>query len=313
MKVQDTDYLEIVRRLNPQKIPANPFLDIAARFWDDKHYDAATVCYQSMRVIDDLVDERKAAGHGMSEAEKLKLTTMVNDWVEAIERAEPCDMAPKELVETRARFQIPIWPWRSFAGSMVYDLSHDGFRTFPVFLRYAEGAAVAPAAIGIHLCTTVKEKGIYRPLRFNIRKAATPLALFFYLVHIIRDFQKDQNNNLNYFADNLLAKSGLNPRILGEIAAGGEIDSGFRRLMGQYYAYAEHYRLKARRMIDRIGNHLRPRYRLSLEIIYALYLLIFERIDVTKGRFTATELIPSPEEIKDRINRTITNADFVGT
>ena len=42
------------------------------------------------------------------------------------------------------------------------------------------------------------------PLALMLRSAATPCAMFSYLVHIIRDFQKDQQNNLNYFADDVM-------------------------------------------------------------------------------------------------------------
>jgi hypothetical protein len=93
--------------------------------------------------------------------------------------------------------------------------------------------------------------------------------------------------------------------MLREIAGGGEIDPGFRKLMKKYYAFAEYYRHEARQTIDKIGTYLEPRYRLSLEVIYSLYLQIFERIDVANGRFTTAELNPSPQEVQDRIDLTI--------
>lgn len=188
---------------------------------------------------------------------------------------------------------------------MIYDLHHDSFRSFPVFLEYSEGAAVAPASIFMHLCGVVKENEYYRPPQFDIREAAYPLAIFCYLVHIIRDFQKDQNNNLNYFADDLIAENGLDLQMLRGIAGGDEINPGFRKLMEKYCTFAEHYRHEARQTIDKIDTHLEPRYRLSLEVIYSLYLQIFERIDVANGRFTTAELNPSPEEVQDRIDLAI--------
>ena len=45
---------------------------------------------------------------------------------------------------------------------------------------------------------------------------------------------------------------------------------------------------------------LQPRYRLSLEMIYQLYLQIFERIDPQQGTFTGAELQPEPAEIDRR-------------
>ena len=307
MKAQNTNHFDFARKLDSQKILTKPILDIAAQLWEDERYDAAKICYRSMRVVDDLIDSHKAAAFRISEVEKQKFTAMVNDWVDAINGAMPCDSVQKQLVETITRFKIPLWPWQMFLKSMIYDIHHDGFRTFPIFLRYAEGAAVAPASIFLHLCGVVKENGRYRPPQFDIRKAARSSALFCYLVHIIRDFQKDQNNNLNYFANNLIAENGLNPTMLKEIAAGGKINPGFRNLMKKYYTFAEHYRRETRQTIDKIGPYLKPQYLLSLEIIYGLYLLIFERIDVSNGRFTAAELTPSLKEVKDRINLIISS------
>jgi phytoene/squalene synthetase len=150
-----------------------------------------------------------------------------------------------------------------------------------------------------------KKNGLYYPPVFNVKKTARPLALFFYLVHIIRDFQKDQANNLNYFAENLMRENGLNSQTLKEIAEGKKIDDGFRKLMKKYYSLAEHYRKKARTAMEKIEDCLEPRYKLSLEIIYSLYLQIFERIDIHKGSFTSAELTPLPKEVKERICLTI--------
>jgi phytoene/squalene synthetase len=184
---------------------------------------------------------------------------------------------------------------------MIYDIMHEGFKTFNDFLDYSEGAAVAPASVFIHLCGVSKEKGHYRPPKFDIKEAARPLAIFAYLVHIIRDFQKDQKNNLNYIAVNLMAENGLSHAKLRTIATKGKINPGFKKLMKKYLNHTENYRQKARNTLDKTTNLLEPRYQLSLEIIYNLYLQIFERIDVASGKFTVDELCPSPKEVQERI------------
>ncbi|MFX1466345.1 MAG: squalene/phytoene synthase family protein [Promethearchaeota archaeon] len=305
MKASPVKHFDFKLNVNFDQILANPILDIGARFWDDERYNVFKLCYRSMRVVDDLIDDRKVDGGKLSDIEKSILIEKITDWIEALENKTPIDSFQEQFLETLARFKIPVWPWRIFAQSMIYDLNHQGFRTFPIFLEYAEGAAVAPGSIFMHLCGIIKENDGYFPPQFDIRKAARPLARFCYLVHIVRDFQKDQNSGLNYFADNLLVENGLNPMILRDIANGGKANPKFRKLMQQYYNFAEDYRSKARHMLSEISAYLEPRYLLSLEIIYSLYLQIFERIDVQNGSFITTELIPSPEEIKDRIDRTI--------
>jgi len=50
---------------------------------------------------------------------------------------------------------------------------------------------------------------------------------------------------------------------------------------------------------------LEPRSQLSLNIIFDLYLMVFERIDIEHGSFTTEELNPTPEEIKERVRKVI--------
>jgi len=140
-----------------------------------------------------------------------------------------------------------------------------------------------------------------------VKAVATPCAIFSYLVHIIRDFQKDQQENLNYFAEEVIVKNGLTTAALRQIADGGEIPQGFREMIREYYNLAEEYRQKTAAIIQKIGPTLAPPYRLSLQIIFNLYLLVFEKIDVENGRFTARELTPTPEETKQRVYETILN------
>jgi hypothetical protein len=52
---------------------------------------------------------------------------------------------------------------------------------------------------------------------------------------------------------------------------------------------------------------MEPSYRLSLEIIFSLYLMVFERIDPENGSFTSAELNPSPAETRERVFETIMN------
>lgn len=304
LPVKSFNDFEFVYNLTYQELNTNPILDIAARVWEEERYEAAKVCYRSMRIIDNLVDHRKTEGD-VSEKEKLQIKVDIEDWVEGITQSKPRDSQQKELLETINRFQIPLWPWKRFAKAMIYDIYNDGYKTFDDFLSYSEGAAISPGSIYMHLIGVVKDNGSYRLSQFDIGDIARPVALYAYLVHIIRDFQKDQENNLNYFARDIMAEFGLNSLMLKDIAVGGEINSGFRKLMGRYKEYADYYRKKALHYIEMALPHLESRYMLSLGIIYDLYLQIFERIDPVKGIFTTSELNPTPDEIKERLDQII--------
>jgi len=290
-----------IGELDPGTIAKQPILDIAARFWDRDRYEAFRICYRSMRWIDDLVDHQKSATPYIIKSKVIQIERTIASWLNAIRTRNFFDSSQKELAEVLHEFRIPLDPWKRFLKSMLYDLQHDGFASMLTFLRYCNGAAIAPASIFMHLCGIRKDGGGYRPPEYDSREAARPLALFSYLVHIIRDFQKDHLSNLNYFPENLLEKYGLDRTKLRRIAEGEPIAKSFRTLIGDYASIAEYYRAKSKRMLHNILPELEDKYRVSLEIIYQLYLQIYERIDPHHGSFTGAALNPSPEEINNRL------------
>ena len=229
MTVESYSFKALFNKIDFEKIQEHPNILIAASFWDEERYCAAKTCYKFMRAIDDLIDDYKAANREIPESEKERLMGDVNYWIGIIKNMNPCNSMQEELTETLDKFRIPIWPLQNFAKSMVYDIHHDGFQSLQAFLEYAEGASVAPAAIFVHLCGVNGNNGQYNVPEFDVAEAARPCALFSYLVHIIRDFQKDQRNNLNYFADSLIQQYGLTRKALKEFAMNDDVDDRFRR------------------------------------------------------------------------------------
>ena len=283
------------------KIKDHPNILIAARFWDDDRYQAARTIYRFMRHIDDMIDDRKALNNMLSCMEKKIFTDRVNTWIDCLGLDNSHDPIFAEVTETIHRFRIPLHFFYNFARSMVYDIHHDGFRTFDEFLDYAEGASNGPASVFVHLCCLESVRGEYIPPNLTISDVARPCAIFSYLVHIIRDFQKDQFNNLNYFALDILEKNGLRPEDLKTMATGGEIVPGFRAVVNEYKEVAGKYMAETEKEINLLQDKLEPRYLLSLKIIFRLYTEIYNRIDPQKGRFTSMELNPAPEEVKESV------------
>jgi phytoene/squalene synthetase len=308
MNALQEKYLEIFESIDFEQIKDHPNILIAARFWDERRYGAAKSFYKFMRAIDDLIDNHKAVNKVISEGEKHRFTAEVENWLKVIMNGNSDTPLQAELTETFKMFRIPAWPLEAFADSMIYDIQNDGFPTMSDFLEYASGASVAPAAIFVHLAGLRELDHKYSAPAFNVKEAATSCAIFSYLVHIIRDFQKDQLNNLNYFADDLIEKHGLNRADLLTIAKGGPVTPGFRGLMAEYYLMADEYRKKTFDCIRAIWPYLEARYQLSLEIIFELYLMVFERISIEKGLFTTAELNPTPAESKERVHKTILNS-----
>lgn len=303
-------YLEILHSIDFQKIKDHPNILIAAAFWDAERYGAACTAYKFMRSVDDLIDNYKAEHNSIGKTEQAGFETCVRDWLERIKNRE--DQTPEEdmLTATWKKFLMPDWPVESFARSMIYDIHHNGFPTFGDFLEYAEGACVAPAGIFVHLCGLREEPGHYLPPVFDARRAARPCAVFSYLVHIIRDFQKDRLNHLNYFPYDLLEKYSLVPNILDDMAHGGPVAPGFRSLVRYYMKQADKYREETLDMISEISPLLSERYRLSLHIIFDLYLMVFNRINPDKGLFTTEELNPTADQIREQVLKTIQSFDY---
>ena len=298
-------YLAMFERINFNKILDHPNILIAASFWEEERYLAAKTCYKYMRAIDDLIDCHKSVHGRISQDEKKSFLRHVQSWMAMAKDAENDLTGNGELNETIRKFHIPHWPLEAFAKAMIYDIDNTGFRTLDNFLTYSQAASVAPASIFVHLNGLTCNQEEYMAPAFDVKEAATPCAIFSYLVHIIRDFQKDQLNNLNYFADDQMVKYGLTADDLRKIAEGGSIPGTFRNMMDNYCKLADTYCKATFTIIEKISPLLEPRYRLSLLIIFNLYLMVYERINTGKGSFTAAELNPAPEEVRKRVYDTI--------
>jgi len=286
-----------INGIDISRIDKHPNILIAASFWEEDRYKAAKVCYRFMREIDDLVDGRKSSDKEISCMEKQVLSERVNNWIGCLDKDAGNDPSMQELIDTIDAYKIPLQYFHNFAMAMQYDIDHNGFPTFQSFIDYAEGASVAPASIFVHLCCLQKEKGAYVMPPIDILELARPCAIFSYLVHVIRDFQKDQNENLNYFATDILEENKLTVEDLKKIAQSGNVSPEFRNVIRFYKEKAEEYRQQTLQQINRLENIVNGRYMMSLNIIYRLYLSVYNRIDVENGTFTTKELTPSNENI----------------
>ncbi len=290
-----------IRNIDFENIDKHPNILIAARIWDDRRYNAARVCYKFMRMIDDHIDDRKAREEAITCLERKMMTDQVNDWIDCLYRPDHEDPFLRELVDTVSEFKIPLELFHNFTKSMLYDINNEGFATVDDFLEYAEGASVAPASVFVHLCSLDESDDVYIPPGYNVIDAARPCAIFSYIVHIIRDFQQDQLDNLNYFALDVLEKRGLRPSDLKAMALGSPVHSSFREVIREYLQLASRYEAETFQMLEKLTPHLNGRYLFSLHLIYQLYKMVFDRIDIEQGNFTTRELNPTPAELREKV------------
>ncbi len=304
MKTRE-EFIALFESIDFEKIIDHPNILIAANFWDAERYQAARACYRFMRTLDDLIDNHKAEYKGIAVEERDSFKGKIDQWMGMIREGNDLEPFSNGLTKTIKRFRIPLWALESFAESMLYDINNDGFATLGDFVQYAGGASVAPASIFVHLAGLQVNEGVYTDPPFNVRRTASPCAMFSYFVHIIRDFRKDQLNNLSYFADDVMSRYDLTRADLKNIAHGAHVSDGFRDMMGEYYRIADGYRISTLKVITEVCPLLEPRYRLSLEIIFDLYMMVFERIDPERGSFSTEELNPTPAETRERVKRVI--------
>ena len=301
-------HIDFLEELDFSQILTNPILDIAATVWEDDRYEAFKVCYRSMRIVDDMVDNLKSTRSGVDPDEAPKVAQMIHQWIAALHRGDHTDPFSAALLGTIKRFHMPLWPWERLSRAMIYDLNHDGFSSFIGFLRYTEGAAIAPAAVFMHLCGVSRSSHeLYQPPAFDIREAARPLAIFSYLVHIMRDFQKDRREGLNYFADNILSLHQVTRSDLDQSADSGCPTEPVRALLTTYSRIAEYYRQKARSVMASVKPLLEDRYQLSWELIYDLYDQIYQRVNLHSPTFDLASIQPPPDRIQARIRKTISD------
>jgi phytoene/squalene synthetase len=304
MKTKD-QFMAVFESIDFEKIIDHPNILIAANFWDNERYGAARTCYRFMRALDDLIDDHKATHKGIDEEERVQFISDVSRWMSMINTGIKTTPFNNELGYTVERFRIPLWSLEAFAGSMLYDITHDGFATLDDFIRYSGGASVSPASIFVHLAGLQEQDGKYLDPPFDVHHTAEPCAMFSYFVHIIRDFRKDQLNNLSYFAEDIMAKHNTNRMEMNEMAHGAPLTEGFRSMMREYYNITDSYRRQTLKIMEEICPLMEPRYRVSFEIIFELYMMVFERIDPERGTFTTEELNPTPAETRERVLKVI--------
>jgi hypothetical protein len=66
--------------------------------------------------------------------------------------------------------------------------------------------------------------------------------------------------------------------------------------------------------LQNLSTKLSDRYLLSLHMIYNLYDMVFDRIDIENGDFTSKELNPTPREIREKVVELASNfpTDYTG-
>jgi phytoene synthase len=243
------------------------------------------VTYALMRKIDDFVDEEfMTRTPAERAATRAGAVAVVDRWQAQAEAAAAGRFVPDAAALEPELFgvmnkvvgasAIGPWPWRALAGAMRDDLAEGDFADWDDFAAYAEGAAVAPASIFIYMLAAEIDDDLSSRIALDRSPAcfARDLAIFCYLVHILRDLADDAGraDRLLTLPSLVLAECGLDKRALARAAAGDRsVDVG--PLVESVVRQATPRRAAAQKAIDEFAGWIGPLERRVLDTLFALY------------------------------------------
>lgn len=243
------------------------------------------VTYALMRTIDDFVDEefmgRTPAQRDVTRADAF---ATVDLWqAQAVAAADGRFVGRSDSYEPLlfsvmnkvvGASAIGPAPWCALADAMRADIREGALPDWQAFADYAEGAAVAPASIFIYILAADVDDDLKSRIDLPLATAeyARALAIFCYLVHILRDLSDDAGRaeRLLTIPDAALAACSLDKAALSRAAAGDHAVD-VTPLAQAIIAHAAPFRDAATRAVADLASHIRGRERLVIETLFALY------------------------------------------
>lgn len=162
--------------------------------------------YASMRVIDDIVDDGfLELPDAQRDAEREAVLETVHQWQAQVMAAKadvdnpmpeggPLTGAVYDALRlTLGRSDLPADPWIELADALHRDIAEEPMDEWDDFIAYCEGATAAPASIFVYLLSARHdpEIGYTSPLTNPPLYHARDMAIFCYIIHILRDLPED--------------------------------------------------------------------------------------------------------------------------
>ena len=270
--------------------------------------------YASMRVIDDLIDEDFLCQSPDERAQNREnmLITLTN-WETQLETAKagaPYPVGPlirpihEGLRLTLGESDLDLSPWHRLASSLRADIAEAPLESWDAFYTYAEGATAAPAAIFIYVlsCRYEAELGYLCPLPQPPLFYAQDMAVFCYLIHILRDLREDagQAERLLTIPDEALDLAGL--------TRAGLIADLQRNSFSRIETLAEVILERALGFLERgqersvsLLAHLDGREAQTLSSLFAVYIDLADRMCKGYGAFLQEAPAHKTQVLKDHL------------
>jgi phytoene synthase len=265
-------------------------------FVDQERYKAFCAFYAVMRIVDDAVDHLMA-GRTISSAERDEARLNVLAWKQVVSNTlarRPTTPLPLPLQDyphitellasfdrATRRFPLPALLWDTFFTAMRRDLEQNRFAAYAEFLRYAEGAAVAPTTIYLYLISAERPAGAgpyIPPPEFDLMGCGRELGRFAYLAHILRDLAQDLDQGLLYLAADDMARHAVTEEMLHACRMTGYASPQIRALAGDLIERARGHLERGCSELDVLNRCLEPDRGFILQLIVRIYERILDKI-----------------------------------
>jgi phytoene/squalene synthetase len=174
--------------------------------------------------------------------------------------------------------------WTDFFNSMRSDLSSKEFATWSDFLKYSEGATVAPTTIYLILITSKlnASENIYESVKnFDIHECGRNLGIFAYLGHIIRDLAEDirEASTRICITNEDMAAHGLSIDAIRSDAFKHHAAPKTQNLVRELLLRAKNYHVKGRALAEELKDFIGSDCQFILELIITIYEHIIMKIE----------------------------------
>ena len=156
--------------------------------------------YAAMRIIDDIVDDEfMILDQNKRQIIRGRYQNILQSWLKQVCDLDDVTKGPLDirvitaLQNTVGKSDMGITQWEELAGALKMDILESPMRTWNEFINYCEGATVSPASIYIYITASSynPSEGYTYNLEKSPRYYAKNLAIYCYIVHILRDLAKD--------------------------------------------------------------------------------------------------------------------------
>lgn len=234
-----------------------------------------TASYASMRYIDDLVDDEFLELPDQARQDlRADYLDRIEEWeLKSIGRrtlgSQPEDAIYRALAQTIHQTDLGSRPWSTLADAMRRDVNETPLQDWGEFDEYSNGATVSPAVVYLYILLCRREEGgtFTGPRADWLYDAGRDMAIFCYLVHIMRDLAKDAAG---------CAQLLTVPQLLKEQLRDGKLSGS--ELIQEVAAKAEHHKRQMSPYVEELSNRMAWREGKAFSALLGIYIKLFKKI-----------------------------------